>query len=554
MNCFSTKSSNKIPKQIPPGYDSKTLFPDYKVEKYPNSIKKKVKGKNIILSQKKLINENYSYSKIYPWIKIVSFKLTTDNDKKFFCIKIKNKNSKDKNKVIIFSNGESSNVCGMIPFLIDLSSYLRINILAYEYPEIDENINLQEKEEELLEITMSIITYTYSLPKYKSIILMGYSTGVYLNFKVVELLTNKSKTFTNKLKHIINISPMWCFQSSFSKKIFHNRKYANFITNIVKLVNLKLKISTFISHGVKDDQIGYMITMKICSRLNFVYEWYPKEGDHYNLILKNTYRRKLLQRLKKFLSVDNSIIAGDELDNSALSKITNEGIKVNITKDTNKDLDVSSGNFFFGSDKKNNTLSKINIINSSDENRTSANKAFKNKIKNESFSFLDRKESGFSFLDISLQKMKLNFGEDIDEIKDEELSDDDGNNNVGIESLYAKLKNDDDNKNEDFEDDEEEEKESVINNINIINNINMINNNCNNNKNLNDKDDGIIKIVSSIVKGKNEALNESINNKNEKGFLINDSFAVNSSNINTTNNGDKYTFEISFRKDDINKQ
>ena len=548
MNCFSTKSSNKIPKQIPPGYDSKTLFPDYKVEKYPNSIKKKVKGKNIILSQKKLINENYSYSKIYPWIKIVSFKLTTDNDKKFFCIKIKNKNSKDKNKVIIFSNGESSNVCGMIPFLIDLSSYLRINILAYEYPEIDENINLQEKEEELLEITMSIITYTYSLPKYKSIILMGYSTGVYLNFKVVELLTNKSKTFTNKLKHIINISPMWCFQSSFSKKIFHNRKYANFITNIVKLVNLKLKISTFISHGVKDDQIGYMITMKICSRLNFVYEWYPKEGDHYNLILKNTYRRKLLQRLKKFLSVDNSIIAGDELDNSALSKITNEGIKVNITKDTNKDLDVSSGNFFFGSDKKNNTLSKINIINSSDENRTSANKAFKNKIKNESFSFLDRKESGFSFLDISLQKMKLNFGEDIDEIKDEELSDDEGNNNVGIESLYAKLKNDDDNKNEDFEDDEEEEKESVINNINIINN------NCNNNKNLNDKDDGIIKIVSSIVKGKNEALNESINNKNEKGFLINDSFAVNSSNINTTNNGDKYTFEISFRKDDINKQ
>ena len=542
MNCFSTKSSNKIPKQIPPGYDSKTLFPDYKVEKYPNSIKKKVKGKNIILSQKKLINENYSYSKIYPWIKIVSFKLTTDNDKKFFCVKIKNKNSKDKNKVIIFSNGESSNVCGMIPFLIDLSSYLRINILTYEYPEIDENINLQEKEEELLEITMSIITYTYSLPKYKSIILMGYSTGVYLNFKVVELLTNKSKTFTNKLKHIINISPMWCFQSSFSKKIFHNRKYANFITNIVKLVNLKLKISTFISHGVKDDQIGYMITMKICSRLNFVYEWYPKEGDHYNLILKNTYRRKLLQRLKKFLSVDNSIIAGDELDNSALSKITNEGIKVNITKDTNKDLDVSSGNFFFGSDKKNNTLSKINIINSSDENRTSSNKAFKNKIKNESFSFLDRKESGFSFLDISLQKMKLNFGEDIDEIKDEELSDDEGNNNVGIESLYAKLKNDDDNKNEDFEDDEEEEKESVINN------------NCNNNKNLNDKDDGIIKIVSSIVKGKNEALNESINNKNEKGFLINDSFAVNSSNINTTNNGDKYTFEISFRKDDINKQ
>ena len=195
---------------------------------------------------------------------------------------------------------------------------------------------------------------------------------------------------------------------------------------------MKLKISTFVSHGVKDDQIGYMITMKICSRLNFVYEWYPKEGDHYNIVLKNTYRRKLLQRLKKFLSVDNDIIAGNELDNSALSRITNEGIKVNITKDSNKllstsdckELDISSGNFFFGSDKKNNSLSKINIINSFDEKKLSENKGLKNLIKFEGSSFLgDRKESGFSFLDKSLQKMKINFGEDIDEMKDEENSD-----------------------------------------------------------------------------------------------------------------------------------
>ena len=352
MNCFSSKTSNKTPKQLPPDLDYNKLFPDYKLEQKPNSIKKKLKGKNITLSQKKLINENYSYSKIYPWIKIITFKLKNDKEKKIICLKIKNSNCRDKNSILIFSNGENSNICGMIPFLTDLSSYLRINILIYEYPEIDDNANLEEKEEEMLDTTESVITYVYSLPKYQSIILMGYSTGVYLNFKVVELLINKSKTFTSKLKHIINISPMWCFHTSFSKKIFHFRKYANFITNLVKIVNLKLKISTFVSHGVKDDQIGYMITMKICSRLNFVYEWYPKEGDHYNIILKNTYRRKLLQRLKKFLSVDNNIIAGNELDNSALSKITHEGIKVNITKDFNNF--ISRIFFFF--------ISNINIF------------------------------------------------------------------------------------------------------------------------------------------------------------------------------------------------
>ena len=550
MNCLSSKTSNKIPKNFPPGLDYKKLFPDYKIEKIPNSIKKKLKGKDITFKQKKLINANYSYSKFYPWIIICSYKLKSENEKKTFFIKIKNKNCKDKNEVIIFSNGENSNICGMIPFLVDLSSYLRINILAYEYPELDDNLNLYDKEKEMLEATESIITYTYLLPKYQSIILMGYSTGVYLNFKVVELLMNKSNTFSHKLKHIINISPMWCFQPSFSKKIFHYRKYADFIANMIKIVNLKLKISTFVSHGVKDNQIGYMITMKICSRLNFVYEWYPKEGDHYNIILKDTYRRKLLQRLKKFLSVENNIITGDELDNSILSRITNEGIKVNITKDTNKllakndckELNMSSGNFYFGQDKKSNSINKINISKNFDEKKLSKKRGYKNSIKNEDSSFLlERKESGFSFLDISLQKMKLNFGEDIDEIKDEDNQDE-------FVSFYEKVGNESDNDKNNIENDDEEEKEQAINKINIKNKS------FNNKKN---KDNGIIKIVSPMVQGKNDVLNESHhdndNNKNEKGFLINDSFAINTSNININNNSDKNTIEISFRKDNIKK-
>ena len=159
---------------------------------------------------------------------------------------------------------------------------------------------------------------------------------------------------------------------SFSKKIFHNRKYSSFISNLVKISNLKLKVSTFISHGVKDNQIGYMISMKICSRINFIYEWYPKEGDHYNIILNDIYRRKLFSRLKKFLSVDNSIYK-DDIDGLIISKIANEGININIMKDPNKsisgngnsfskDMNISSGNFFFGSDKKNN-ISNINNFN-----------------------------------------------------------------------------------------------------------------------------------------------------------------------------------------------
>ena len=585
MNCFIKKTTNKTPKPLPPGLNYNNLFPEYSISTFENESKKALKGTNIIVSQQKLKNENYSYAKKYPWIKTVSFNLISSKDKKeYFCVKISNKNCKDPHTILVFSNGENSNLCGMIPILTDLSSYLRINILAYDYPELDDNLSLYEKEQEMLQATLTVISYTYALHRNESIILMGYSTGVYLNLKIVQYLINKSKIFKSKLKHIINISPMWCFHPSFSKKIFHNRKYANFITNIVKIINLKLKISTFIAHGVKDDQIGYMISMKICSRTNFVYEWYPKEGDHYNIILKDLYRRKLLQRLKKFLSVDNSIIIGEELDDTALSKITNEGIKVNIMKDASKlsgnnnnnistsyckDLDISSGNFFFGSDKKNNSNININIntniINEekSGEKKSSGNKSIKNIMVNESYNIIqDRKESGFSFLDISLQKMNINFGENIDEMNNEENSDEDEfnydyNKEKKIGDFDGKIKSDDDNEidNDNIDEEEDEESKKVINKINIVNNINIFHNtnninetNIKNNTKENEQnDDGIINIVSSIVKEKNEILNESTNKKDQKGFLINDSFGVN--NINS---GDKYTFEISFRKEENN--
>ena len=471
MNCFNKKTTNKTPRELPSGLVYDKLYPNYNVTKFENSYKKKLKGTNIFVLRKKLKNENFTYMKKYPWIKTITFNLISDNDKEYFCIKINNKYCKDPDSVVVFSNGENSNICGMLPFLTDLSSYLKINILAYEYPELDENLSLYEKEQEMLQSTLIVISYSYALKKNKNIILMGYSTGVYLNLKVVELLINKSKVFKSKLKHIINISPMWCFHPDFSKKIFHNRKYSNFITNIVKIINLKLKVSTFVSHGVKDDQIGYMITMKICSRLNFVYEWYPKEGDHYNLVLKNTYRRKLLQRLKKFLSVDNNILAGEELDDSALSKITNEGINVNITKDPNKsligvkdssfckDLDISSGNFFFASEKK---INNSNIITTEEKSDKKPFGTVKSIIMNENTSAIkDRKESGFSFLDISIQKMNLNFGENIDEIKDEENSEDyevnkDKKNIIEIDSFCGKINNEEENDNESLSDKEDD--------------------------------------------------------------------------------------------------
>lgn len=447
MSCFNKKNDDIVVPVLPQEYDYKTFFPSYKILKPNNPNKVQLKGTRISLSDKVLENEYYNYSKKYPWITVKCFELIQPNGK-YICIKIDNKNSKNNNKIIIFNNGESSNICGILPILIDLSSILKLNIITYEYPNTNNSQNLSKKEQEMFECALTVTSYIYASPEYKSLILMGYSTGAYFNYKIIDSIIGKSKKFESKLKHIINISPMWCFDPSFSKKIFHNRKYANFISNLIKNTNLKLKIPTFVSHGVKDDKIGYMISIKICSRLNFIYEWYPKEGDHYNILLKPLFRRKLFKRLKEFLSVEDFIV-GNEMDNSVISKLTNEGIKVNITKD----LDLSAGNFFFKNNQEENENEKNkNNINGNDIGSSSTKGKFKMKGNKNM-----RKESGFSFLDVTIQKnLKTNelSNNNINEINDEDdfdYNNTDNNNNLDDfedEKMALGVIKDNDNENE----------------------------------------------------------------------------------------------------------
>ena len=407
---------------------------------------------------------------------------------------------------------------------------MRINIITYEYPKTNPGQGIFKKEQDMIECTLTVTSYVYASSEYKSFILMGYSTGVYINYKIIELLINKSKKFVSKLKNLINISPMWCFDSSFAKKIFHNRKYSNFVSTLIKNTNLKMTVSSFISHGVKDNKIGYMISMNICSRMNFVYQWYPKEGDHYNILLKNIYRRKLFKRLQKFLSVED-LPKGNEFDNSVISRITNQGIKVNITKDINN-LNVSSGNFFFknGDDK-------------SDSQILSNGKKYKIKGNNN----ISRKESGFSFLDISIHKhINTNeIGNDINEINDEEDFDKDDNENEDedVNNKNLDMVNDIYDENEVDEDDE---KDNLNNNIN--NNMNIKNVKKNLNNDLYTKiegEDKIIEVVSSVVTNeelKNISDDEDEKKEDKKGYLINDSFGF-------VAPPEKMNKELSLRKD-----
>ena len=402
MTSLKDKTENKNESSLlltPDNPEIKRIFPKYKVLTNKEKKRAKIKGTKLFKSEKILKCIYKDYAEQYPWIKIECFKIIHPKEK-FICIQVNNKNSTDLNKITLFTKGEIGNVCGNIPFLVDLSTYFRCNILTFEYPKIK---NKNKAETETLQCILSIITYIYSLQNITNIVLIGYSLGVYLNYKIIELLMKKKKNFNHRVSAIINISPLWSYNSTSSKKIFHNKQGYIFIKNIQKITNQDYNIRTFVVHGQLDHKLGYILSMNICSKFTFVYEWYPKEGDHYNIIYGNIFRTKLLRRLKDFLYFKNDFLdlsilespANQDEDekNNINETISSKKSKILLTEFKQRsDSKCSSGNFYFKSDSD----KKPSIISISGNLKTDKKNSFK------------PRKSGFSFRQVpTFSKSKI---------------------------------------------------------------------------------------------------------------------------------------------------
>jgi hypothetical protein len=89
---------------------------------------------DITFSHVEFIHKDYNNIK-YPWIDIQTFTINKSKTKKnIILLRIENKfASKDKKSTIIFSHGNSCDLSGMYSFLIDLSTYLKVDVVAYDY-------------------------------------------------------------------------------------------------------------------------------------------------------------------------------------------------------------------------------------------------------------------------------------------------------------------------------------------------------------------------------------------------------------------------------------
>ena len=345
--------------------DNKTSLglEEYKILVSPDEPLVKYRGLKFATKTDIIIYKNQSWVNAnIKWINVQAFKLYYDKKYYIQCLYIKNTNAINKREILIFSQSFNTNFGTILPFLIDLSNYLRINIITYQY-------NIKDKEEmNYLDVNL-LYNYLNKLDFVKSIILLGLSVGNKINMNI--LLSKTNLYPKTKLKAIILISPTWVYNLSDIKNI-KNSKLKNDNDKFIRNVNL-YNIPVFIIHGKKDTKVKYFLSMSFSQQIQKKLEWFPKNGNHYDII--NAHRSKLLLKVKQFLLM-NDLLKKVENDPYLMNKIRVNDLNLedmtiedkdnamfNNSKQKNKDDDYYgyyNSNDIMGSKKKINVISNNN--------------------------------------------------------------------------------------------------------------------------------------------------------------------------------------------------
>ena len=297
------KKNNKKNKKSSLGKD------DYKILVAPNEPLINYRGIKFSTKKDIIIYKNQSFVQDnLKWINTLAFKLYYDKKYYIQCLYIKNSNAINKREVLIFSQNFKTNFASILPFLIDLSNYMRLNIITYQY-------NNKEKESmNYLDINL-VYNYLNKLEYVRSIILMGLSIGNKINMNIV--LSKANLYPKTKLKAMILISPTWVYDLANLKNMKNSTPIKSENEKFFKNINL-YNIPVFIIHGKKDSIVKYFLSMSFMQQIKKKLEWYPKNGTHIDII--NVHRTKLLMKTKQFL-LENDLLKKVETDPYFLAKI-----------------------------------------------------------------------------------------------------------------------------------------------------------------------------------------------------------------------------------------
>ena len=231
------------------------------------------------------------------WIEIQSFKLFHERNT-IQCLYIQNTNCKNKHEIILFSQCFYSNFASILPFLIDLSNFLRINIITYEYTN-------KKKQKVVYEDINSVYQYLFRIKFIKKIILLGLSVGNKVNMNI--LISKQTSKMFQKIGGFIFLSPTWVYDHNLVHDLKNMYDIKDDVNDFIERVN-SLNIPIFVIHGMLDNVVRYFLSISFMQKINNKLEWYPKKASHFDIV--DLYRTKILSKIKKFLE-DNNLLNGD---------------------------------------------------------------------------------------------------------------------------------------------------------------------------------------------------------------------------------------------------
>ena len=244
----------------------------------------------------KFIHDDYNEIN-YPWIEITCHRIKKcSNNKHIIALHIKNNNmSKEKKLTIIFSHGNSCDLGKIYPFLIDLSTQLKADVISYDYSGYGRSEGSPSEKEIYSDIDQIMdFVMVFKRIKLDSIVLMGNSLG-----SVPSVYIAAGDNYKG-IKGVILISPI-----ASGIKLFHpNVEISNNdLEKIDVFCNLskvrEINCPVFLIHGKKDDIIPHNQSIEMLKKIKHVYEWFPSNGNHNNITSK--YRAKFYLKVKLFI-------------------------------------------------------------------------------------------------------------------------------------------------------------------------------------------------------------------------------------------------------------
>ena len=297
-----------------------TNLKKYKISEIPNEPIICYKNTNYSTKKNLFIYDDKEYIDInMKWIKIQGFKLYT-TQKYIQCLHIKNNNSKHSNKIILFNQSSYSNLASILPFLLELSNYLKMNLITYEY-------TIKSDEKQCIYDAKILFIYLNKITTISEIILMGLSIGNIMNMNITASKLNKDNC---KIKSIIMINPIWKF-SYISERLKNKEEEAiNKLKKSLKIFFLTANnknINIFLIHGKEDEFSQYNLTLSFSKDILYLSEWYPSKASHFDIIKKC--RTKLLCKLKLYLNNNYSLLSSQIRNPKKNSFVINEKVNDN---------------------------------------------------------------------------------------------------------------------------------------------------------------------------------------------------------------------------------